>query len=103
MDAATTAAKPGASPPVSIKAAVMSCFRRSLAALFIAAWCVGPSGDRDSIAGEARPAPSIHKADANSPLAADESTRMRNVVRLRKLHLVRPDLIPYPLAYEIYC
>lgn len=24
-------------------------------------------------------------------------------VRLRKLHLVRPDLIPYPLAYEIYC
>ena len=24
-------------------------------------------------------------------------------VRLRKLHLVRPDLIPYPIAYEIYC
>ena len=24
-------------------------------------------------------------------------------VRLRKLHLVRPDLIPYPLAYEVYC
>jgi hypothetical protein len=24
-------------------------------------------------------------------------------VRLRKLHLVRPDLIPYPLAYEILC
>lgn len=23
--------------------------------------------------------------------------------RLRKLHLVRPDLIPYPLAYEVYC
>jgi hypothetical protein len=25
------------------------------------------------------------------------------VVRLRKLHLVRPDLIPYPIYYEIYC
>jgi hypothetical protein len=24
-------------------------------------------------------------------------------VRLRKLHLVRPDLIPYPMAYEMYC
>jgi len=24
-------------------------------------------------------------------------------VRLRKLHLVRPDLIPYPIYYEIYC
>jgi hypothetical protein len=24
-------------------------------------------------------------------------------VRLRKLHLVRPDLIPYPVAYDVYC
>jgi hypothetical protein len=24
-------------------------------------------------------------------------------VRLRKLHLVRPDLIPYPIAYEVFC
>jgi hypothetical protein len=23
--------------------------------------------------------------------------------KIRKLHLVRPDLIPYPLANEIYC
>lgn len=23
--------------------------------------------------------------------------------RLRKLHLVRPDLIPYPIAFEVYC
>jgi hypothetical protein len=27
----------------------------------------------------------------------------RTEVRLRKLHLVRPDLIPYPIEYEIYC
>ena len=25
------------------------------------------------------------------------------IVHLRKLHLVRPDLIPYPIAYEIIC
>ena len=24
-------------------------------------------------------------------------------VRLRKLHLVRPDLIPYPIETEVYC
>ena len=24
-------------------------------------------------------------------------------VRMRKLHLVRPELLPYPMAYEIYC
>ena len=24
-------------------------------------------------------------------------------VRLRKLHLVRPDLIPYPIHYDVYC
>jgi hypothetical protein len=24
-------------------------------------------------------------------------------VRLRKLHLVRPDLIPYPIFFDVYC
>lgn len=28
---------------------------------------------------------------------------IRPEVRLRKLHLVRPDLIPYPIMYEVYC
>lgn len=23
--------------------------------------------------------------------------------KLRKLHLVRPDLIPFPLSFEVYC
>lgn len=23
--------------------------------------------------------------------------------KLRKLHLVRPDLIPYPIFFEVYC
>jgi hypothetical protein len=30
-------------------------------------------------------------------------TAIRPEGRLRKLHLVRPDLIPYPIAYEVYC
>ena len=35
--------------------------------------------------------------------ASDVGPSARSVARLRKLHLVRPDLIPYPLAYEVYC
>jgi hypothetical protein len=31
------------------------------------------------------------------------TTQVPPEVRLRKLHLVRPDLIPYPLAIETYC
>jgi hypothetical protein len=27
----------------------------------------------------------------------------RYEVRLRKLHLVRPDLILYPICYDVYC
>jgi hypothetical protein len=46
----------------------------------------------------------IH-GDAHRDLARpqDPSASMRPEVRLRKLHLVRPDLIPYPIAYETYC
>ena len=31
------------------------------------------------------------------------SARFMTEVRLRKLHLVRPDLIPYPIETEVYC
>ena len=34
---------------------------------------------------------------------ADATAHVQPTVRLRKLHLVRPDLIPYPIAYEVYC
>lgn len=43
-------------------------------------------------------APTVPAQDGLSPLTA-----VRPEVRLRKLHLVRPDLIPYPIASEIYC
>jgi hypothetical protein len=31
------------------------------------------------------------------------SARYMTEVRLRRLHLARPDLIPYPLETEVYC
>jgi hypothetical protein len=41
--------------------------------------------------------PAVDKAACGgSAVAAGE-------VRLRKLHLVRPDLIPYPTFYEVVC
>ena len=40
--------------------------------------------------------PASRAAEPTDPVAAAE-------VRLRKLHLVRPDLIPYPIAYEVCC
>jgi hypothetical protein len=49
--------------------------------------------------------PSGANAPANLPTQEGLSplSAVRPEVRLRKLHLVRPDLIPYPIASEIYC
>jgi hypothetical protein len=50
---------------------------------------------------------SVHPATSETPgapAAADpEAIRTAGEVRLRKLHLVRPDLIPYPISFEVYC
>ena len=43
-------------------------------------------------------APATRAADP-----ADSATARIEVRALRKLHLVRPDLIPYPIAYEVCC
>jgi len=43
-------------------------------------------------------ASSAASSKGETPLAG-----MHPEVRLRKLHLVRPDLIPYPIAYEVCC
>jgi hypothetical protein len=42
------------------------------------------------------PADKIVAPKGDTPTARAET-------RLRKLHLVRPDLIPYPIAFEVYC
>jgi hypothetical protein len=56
--------------------------------------------------GTLAPAPA-HQTPAVSPVISlpsqDASTNFTTEVRLRKLHLVRPDLIPYPIETEIYC
>ena len=55
--------------------------------------------------------PAGHSLRASAPATApviqvapaDPTAALPPEVRLRKLHLVRPDLIPYPIAYDIYC
>jgi hypothetical protein len=49
--------------------------------------------------------PPAHSA-ARTPTdlsAPGDAQASRYEVRLRKLHLVRPDLIPYPIHYDVYC
>ena len=48
----------------------------------------------------AAPATAPH---AVSPESGDELASVRREVRLRKLHLVRPDLIQYPLSVDVFC
>ena len=44
-----------------------------------------------------------HRAATISPTDPTSLAKLPPEVRLRKLHLVRPDLIQYPIAYEVYC
>lgn len=37
------------------------------------------------------------------PSAVSDTSMVATAVKLRRLHLVRPDLIPYPIAYEVVC
>lgn len=51
-------------------------------------------------------APWTSLGTATTPVPRQEDSTIARYpveVRLRKLHMVRPDLIPYPLAIEIYC
>jgi len=55
-----------------------------------------------ALAWSATPIP--HPTTATPDAKADDAlASLRPEVRLRKLHLVRPDLIPYPIAYEVCC
>lgn len=48
------------------------------------------------------PGTAISAAKGTTPVTRIDALRPPEV-RLRKLHLVRPDLIPYPIAYEVVC
>jgi hypothetical protein len=52
-------------------------------------------------AGMIPPAHSAARTPADPSAPGDAQARYE--VRLRKLHLVRPDLIPYPIHYDVYC
>jgi hypothetical protein len=52
-------------------------------------------------AGMIPPAPTSARTPTNSP--DTDAYANRYEVRLRKLHLVRPDLILYPICYDVYC
>lgn len=46
----------------------------------------------------------VAPAQPSAPVADPASPALtQGEVRLRKLHLVRPDLIPYPIVYEVVC
>jgi hypothetical protein len=42
-------------------------------------------------------------ARKNPAISAPQVASRLMEVRIRRLHLVRPDLIPYPIAYETIC
>jgi hypothetical protein len=77
---------------------IMNSARRHVvrSMLILAAFAViGITPTRDSA--------SAPVTDSLPGVSGDELARLRPEGRLRKLHLVRPDLIPYPIAYEVYC
>jgi hypothetical protein len=53
-----------------------------------------------ALATSVTPLPQQHDSTSRGE---DAIASFRPEVRLRKLHLVRPDLIPYPIAYEVCC
>lgn len=53
--------------------------------------------------GETTTEPAQQPVPAVEVDGVDEMADIAETGRLRKLHLVRPDLIPYPVAYDIYC
>jgi hypothetical protein len=71
-----------------------------LRAVALSAAVVAAAG---GIAPAAQPARTPTLTSPGNPLAPAGATATRYEVRLRKLHLVRPDLIPYPINYEVYC
>lgn len=47
-------------------------------------------------------APTEQSKGAASPSQPEAQANDSNV-RMRKLHIVRPELLQYPMAYEVYC
>jgi hypothetical protein len=54
-----------------------------------------------TVAGGLSPSTTTAHKPAIHPTAAVATHYVE--VRIRRLHLVRPDLIQYPIAYEVFC
>jgi hypothetical protein len=67
--------------------------------LLMAVALAGPLAPSDRLTSVPAPAPN----DSVASVPENAQAAIRPEGRLRKLHLVRPDLIPYPIAYEVYC
>ena len=48
-------------------------------------------------------APAVPSTPRMTPAGSSALAKAPYEVRLRRLHLVRPDLIPYPVFFEVYC
>ena len=72
---------------------MIRAIRRLIALGFVVSMLAAPVGLRGDNTARAPQKPSA---------AAQVAGRLIEV-RLRRLHLVRPDLIPYPIAYELIC
>ena len=57
-----------------------------------------PATPSDALVAAAHPA-----AVQATELEASPVALLGARTKLRKLHLVRPDLIPFPLSYDVYC
>lgn len=76
----------------------MNSARRPIARSFLMLGTLGLC-----FAAPAEPTAPVPPGATPSTLGSSEVAGIRPEGRLRKLHLVRPDLIPYPIAYEVYC
>jgi len=86
-----------AARPLIPKAVNMISGRRSLTRLSLLAGILLTASPGSLVS-----APQASPALLNQPMARYDALRPPEV-RLRKLHLVRPDLIPYPIEYEVVC
>jgi hypothetical protein len=84
-------------PSPSLKAEIMNP-GRSLSRLFVLTGMIFTAVPAAQISAPGRDS----RTDATTPLVRNDALRPPEV-RLRKLHLVRPDLIPYPIEYEVVC
>lgn len=75
--------------------------RGSIAAL-LAVIVIGSGGASTSVENRHRSV-DAEGSNADSVAGAIEVMANPTTIKLRRLHLVRPDLLPYPIQLDVYC